>query len=63
MKEKTYLRWIDKRVRLRPADPHKPPDWIGTIVAPARFNTWWFVEWPDGSRKMYPLRQLEEVNE
>ena len=39
MKSKTYKRWIGKRVRLRPADPHKPADWIGTIVRPGRQNT------------------------
>jgi hypothetical protein len=41
-----------------PGDPHRG---IGVIVDSAKMNTWWLVEWPDGSRKMAAERHLEIV--
>jgi hypothetical protein len=57
VKRQPYDRWIGKHVR-RKAQPDGP---VGMIVAPGKFNTWWLVEWPDGSRKLYPRRDLVEV--
>ncbi len=55
MKEKTYRKWINKRVRRRGESV------VGTVVAPAKYNTWWVVEWPDGKRSQLPERDFEEA--
>jgi hypothetical protein len=36
-------------------DPHRG---IGVIVESAKMNTWWVVQWKDGSRKMAAQRNL-----
>ncbi len=56
MKAKTYDRWINKPVR-RTTDRK-----IGRIAEPYA-NTWWLVEWTDGSRTHVPQRLLDVIDE
>jgi hypothetical protein len=60
MKQKTYDRMMNRCVRFK-RDHVK--DRTGTVVAPGKFHTWWLVEWPDGSRKLYPERDLLIISE
>jgi hypothetical protein len=51
--------WFGRRVRLK-ADVNGR---VGVVIGKGKFRTWWLVEWPDGSKKLYPERLLEIVAE
>jgi hypothetical protein len=55
MKEKNYQRWVGKKVR------RKVDGKVGKVIQPTKMNTWWIVEWEDGSRSPTPQRQMEFV--
>lgn len=48
MREKTYVKWINRKVR-RKSEPNGP---IGTVVEPVKQGGWWRVEWPGGKRTL-----------
>ncbi len=60
MKQKTWDRWIGKKVRRKNDGPNGI---IGVVAEGGKFNTWWVVEWADGSKKSYPERLLVIVPE
>ena len=53
MRAKRYNQWVGQKVR-RTTDGR-----VGQVVDSGGMNTWWLVEWEDGSKTKTPERLLE----